>query len=496
MATTSDDDATPLLDIGMPPLLPVPGAARYLCVTPPTRALDPSLFVAAPPVDLCCPICKHVPWRNAVSCTNGHLYCKECLQAWKNRLPAGKCPQCEVRLDVMVPCRGVEASLAGAAVWCYSRCDEDGAVDATASTTDATTQRQWQQQDQCAWTGTLGDAEAHFALCPYAGVRCAYDGCALLMLRRDVSAHRAVCRHRTEPCPALGCGEVVKATEMRDHARVCPKRVVQCPHVAKGCGAAPMCFDALAAHLGEACELEPVACPFAGAGCQARMLRQAVAAHEEGAMVAHNRLVMAQSATLQRQMQTLQARLGWWQAVALMKADLWPRPAVIVLSVKHAELTGAEPFVPRFSARSTRLYSEDRVVDGRTFVLDVETKADRAPDHYGLFLELKEGPVSCKIKYTMELVHHDGQATSTVWKSSKVTYGTHTGWGLPEFVPKARLAYAAKNPYVKDGYVTFKCTFTRRTWVSYFTFICDRGLTLGLLLYVGWNWWKGTVACK
>ena len=111
MATTSDDDATPLLDIEMPPLLPASGAARYLCVTPPTHSLDSSLFVAAPPVDLFCPICKHVPWRNTVSCTNGHLYCKECLQAWKNRIPAGKCPQCEVRLDVMVPCRGVEATL-------------------------------------------------------------------------------------------------------------------------------------------------------------------------------------------------------------------------------------------------------------------------------------------------------------------------------------------------------------------------------------------------
>ena len=259
--------------------------------------------------------------------------------------------------------------------------------------------------------------------------------------------------------------------------------MVQCPHVAKGCGAAPMCFDALAAHLGEVCEMEPVACPFAGAGCKARMLRQAVAAHEEGAMVEHNRLVMAQ-------VQTLQARLSWWQAVALMMAELWPRPAVIVLRVKHAELTGVEPFVPLSPSRPTRIYSECVVTDGRTFRMSVETKEAHAPDHYGFFLSLCEGPVPCTVKHTFEVVHHDGKMASAMWGYGICTYYTYQGFGKADVIPKARLASAATSPYVDNGYVTFKCTLTLRTWVSYFTFICDRGLMLGLLLYVGWHWWK------
>ena len=124
---------------------------------------------------------------------------------------------------------------------------------------------------------------------------------------------------------------------------------------------------------------------------------------------------------------------------------------VIVIKVKHAELTGAEPFVPRFSARYTRLYSEDRVVDGRTFRLYVETNDGRAPDHYGLYFELGNGPVPCKVTWTFELVHHDGQAASLTKWSSEHTYEAYLGWGWSKFVPKARLADAATSPYVKDG---------------------------------------------
>ena len=132
---------------------------------------------------------------------------------------------------------------------------------------------------------------------------------------------------------------------------------------------------------------------------------------------------------------------------------------VVVFKVKRTQLTGAERFVPRHSAWLTRIFSDDRGVDGRTFSLFVETKSDAAPDDYGLFLYLSKGPLPCKVKYTVELEHHNGRAASAVKRSGEYTYETQSAWGDKKFVPKARLASTANNPYVKDGYVTFKCTF-------------------------------------
>ena len=103
--------------------------------------------------------------------------------------------------------------------------------------------------------------------------------------------------------------------------------------------------------------------------------------------------------------------------------------------------------------------SVDRVVDGRTFSVYVDINDASAPNHYGIFLSFDDGPLPCKVKYTFELVHHDGQAASAKVMSDEDTYETHSAWGWKKFVPKARLADAATSPYVKNGYVTFKCTF-------------------------------------
>ena len=124
---------------------------------------------------------------------------------------------------------------------------------------------------------------------------------------------------------------------------------------------------------------------------------------------------------------------------------------VIVLQIKHAELTGAD--------QRTRINSEQRVVDGGTFRVYVETSN---PNYYGVYLQLTNGPLPCKVKIAFELVHHDGQAASAKKMSSTSSHTyteKHGVVGYSQFVPKARLADAATSPYVKDGYVSFKCVF-------------------------------------
>jgi hypothetical protein len=135
---------------------------------------------------------------------------------------------------------------------------------------------------------------------------------------------------------------------------------------------------------------------------------------------------------------------------------------VITLRVKHAELVGREPFVPEDPAYPTRLYSEEKVVRGHTvwmFVAYEESK-DKHPqneDHYGVAVNVRDGHFPCKVTYAFELVHHGGTRPAKSHEKEHV-FTKSKARGDARFVRKARLASPDNNPYVKDGYVTFKCT--------------------------------------
>jgi hypothetical protein len=179
------------------------------------------------------------------------------------------------------------------------------------------------------------------------------------------------------------------------------------------------------------------------------MQRKDVDAHEEAAMKKHNRLLLARDCAVQGEINALKDAIGR------------RGKEVIELRVKHAELTGAEPFVPHRRDRPTRIYSEERIVEGCTFRMEVDVKdpSEADFDHYGIRLWMYDGPVPCKVQYSFELVHHDGRAASAKTSIAVYTWEAgNKGKGKPKFVPKARLANAATSPYVKNGYVTFKCT--------------------------------------
>jgi hypothetical protein len=129
------------------------------------------------------------------------------------------------------------------------------------------------------------------------------------------------------------------------------------------------------------------------------------------------------------------------------------------LRVKHAVLTGREPFVSRYPNYPARLYSEDKVLHGHKVAMYVQTK-DVDPlcqDYYGLHLDISAGNFPCKATYTLELVHYDGNPQSAVKREEEYTFTKTDCWGYSRFIAKARLASPDNNPYVKDGYVTFKC---------------------------------------
>ena len=179
-------------------------------------------------------------------------------------------------------------------------------------------------------------------------------------------------------------------------------------------------------------------------------------------MKQHNRLLVRNASEQQQDINRQQKVIDrQQQLIESLKHHVMPDREIIVLQVKYDELTGKVPFVPRYPTAPTRLYSEYRVVRGYKVRLFVETN-DPDPvdqDHYGVYLYVKGGPFPCNVQYTFELVHYDGKRASAVKYTSDNSYAEATAWGCGKFVPKARLVSPDNNPYVKDGYLTFKCAF-------------------------------------
>jgi hypothetical protein len=317
-----------------------------------------------------------------------------------------------------------------------------------------------------------------------------------MVIRRDISEHEATCQHRIESCGM--CGSLQKVDELAQHQLVCLKRQVDCDN--HGCGAR-VAFDELAAHKASNCGYEEVGCPFADMGCTARMLRKDIDSHEDAAWKQHNRLLLGkvkeqQRITMQQQQITLHVRKdrdGQQKAFDELKEELEGvkevheqlkeahdglqreheelkvargrlEPQVryedITLCVKQAVLTGTEPFAALDPHIAARVYSEEKVVQGRKVFLYVELQNPLTQNCYCVFLLVKNGPARIKVTYTYiaELVRHDGNPLSAVRNEDDHTFTDFDESCCVNVIPRYRLASSDNNPYVKDGYVTFKCT--------------------------------------
>ena len=418
-----------------------------------------------------CSICRNMQ-KDPVLCKKGHGYCRSCIEALKTQ--SAWCPSCYEALDVLVPNRDAERIISKSLIYCYTRLPEllnqETVGDAAQETEDPTSTSGCQNVegpkddgqvavvDHCTWTGLLKDADDHFRVCDYAGVACSL-GCGVVVARKDKTEHEAACNPTEMACQWEGCDVKMRSAALALHELECPQRAVTCSNA--GCGSEDLTRDRLAAHVA-CCEFEEVACPFAAQGCTARMLRKDVDSHEESVMRQHLRLLAVKRVDDQQQVidRHQQAIEELRQAHESLKHHVMPLNELIVFRVKYDELTGTVPFVPRFVSWPTRLYSERRVVRGYQTRLFVQTNAT-SPEHgdYGVYLSISGGPFPCKVQYTFELVHHDGNPLSGVKWTRTNKYIVTSNRGHPHFISKVRLASPNNNPYVKDGYVTFKCTF-------------------------------------
>ncbi len=455
--------------------------------------LSTALFVnQAAIAHFICAICYNVMKDPTLVCASGHNFCRTCLQRAMER--SKNCPTCSesITRDLVLNLT-VKKMILESQVFCYTRLllletaaaaansDEKadnatstGCPSSSSSSSSSKVRNVRPRVDHCTWEGKLEDAVTHFHECGYAGVKCSYAGCNEVVARRDMAEHEASCLHRIEPCGM--CEQQVKIAELAQHQLVCLKRQVDCDN--HGCDAR-IAFDKLADHKANDCGREIVGCPFASMGCAALMLRKDVEAHEDAALRQHNRLLLMKAKEQQEEYEEVKDELEQVKKthkVAMLELEVVKlahdelmeeveelRGQVgyeIVLRVKHAVLTGREPVVPRYPSHPTRVCSEDKVVQGLKVSIYVQTKNinPEDQDHYGVYLEVRNGPFPCKATCIWELVHYDGNPQSAVKDEHEYTFTKFEAWGHPRFISKARLASADNNPYVKDGYVTFKCT--------------------------------------
>ena len=446
--------------------------------------------------DFDCPLCLHI-FSDPVQCKDGHLFCRGCL----NRALATKeeCPICKKKLtpsDTSTN-RFVKNAIQESEVYCFTRLEALEEVGVAAADSGNAKDSEEDIADHCTWTGKLLDAATHFNACDYAGIKCNFHDCGIIVMRKDMPEHKTSCPRRTQPCKWCQLMLLVDK-HLIEHESICDKRDVECTHAQRGCKAV-MPFNKRALHVANDCMYETVACPFLSVGCTERMMRKDIENHEEASMKQHNRMLLQDSMTRCRDIQALQRDN---QSMKLKTAEHTEsiqalqhnhhsmqqttitqgesvddhRLSIRAMQREIVELAGSNQLLQQKAAEHSKrtflqnelpLYQMDHKVKVADLIEDgvVDTKSEDkmvgaynahlfvgkgsylSGDCCGVFLRLTDGHFPCRLAHTIEVVHWDGKPAST-----------RKGTSAHEFIPLHELT-DTQSPYVKRGEVTFIATF-------------------------------------
>ncbi|KAJ1491899.1 hypothetical protein T484DRAFT_1932350 [Baffinella frigidus] len=240
-----------------------------------------------------CPVCMEAFVEPTSGCPEGHACCRACYESVLQSR-SQKCPTCRkpTSTENLVRQRPLEELLNKTMV----RCKNAKAGDAAAPGNEGPASKrarisqpaggvaaaEGEAAGGCAWTGPLGDVEAHLkSSCGFELVPCKFsapsrfededDVCDELVLRRVQEEHAAECQYRPVQC--RHCQTTVCLHQMEGHERYCLEKVVECAN--QGCSAV-MKQGEMDEHC-DTCEFQSVACPCHG--CRTRLLRRDLPAH-------------------------------------------------------------------------------------------------------------------------------------------------------------------------------------------------------------------------
>ena len=306
----------------------------------------------------------------------------------------------------------------------------------------------------CTWVGTVGTVKDHVTTCQYALLPCpkqCQDGGNEIchFMRRDLDDHvKKNCPNREHTCDF--CAEKgTFATITQVHNSVCPKMIVTCESF--GCeGIMPR--EHLQDHMKYECEYTVVSCKHKSIGCDAKLARRYMAAHEEDDMI-HLGVAINTISLLKENSMVLQQ--GESMVFRMMDYQMKKRTSTSFVS-------------PSF-------YTSDG------YHMAIEVFAD---GHHGTFISIHapiiEGKYDSKLQWPFlgdvvftllnqveDKNHHSG--TLNLIEKDNVKVGDN--WGLLEFIPHSQLGHnpVKKTQYLKDDTLYFRVSVTsknRKPWLE------------------------------
>ena len=221
---------------------------------------DRSLFLTEPNDDFICIVCDGVLDTPVSACTEGHTFCRKCLQKWADELRSKRkaitCPNCRAKLSSVEAAsrnRIVENLVSAMPL----RCEHAKAPTSEDDAARAKRQRSEGAADTaCQWTGKQSELAAHLESCPHVPVACPHEGCDTRIARGQLTAHTKTCPRRPAKCQ--DCRQTMPHCELVSiHGDTCKRKLVPCPN----CGR-KLPREEIPGHRLVACPREPVACPF------------------------------------------------------------------------------------------------------------------------------------------------------------------------------------------------------------------------------------------
>ena len=307
----------------------------------------------------------------------------------------------------------------------------------------------------CDWEGTVGTLENHLSTCMYSLVPCP-KRCTdnVLHLRKDLQQHlKTECPQRQYKCPE--CGEKGTCTSItQEHEKVCSKKILSCPN--------PECMRTmqrqhLRKHLDVECASTVVTCKYKGIGCDVKVSRKNMLAHEDAESRLHLYMAMDRIGKLEATVKSLKQENEELRNEKLVTFAL--------TDFNHKKKTNTEERSPSF-------YTEPQ---GYQLAIEVYANGykEGRSTHLSVYAYILKGKNDRKLRWpfvgeiTITLLNqlsNENHFSKTVVMKSEQNVLAKDNWGYPRFIPHHKLGHdPAKNTqYLMNDTLYFRVSAEAR----------------------------------
>lgn len=300
------------------------------------------------------------------------------------------------------------------------------------------------RENGCDWHGSVAALDDHLTTCLFTLLPCPKkcrdaNRAKVQVMRKDMEDHlKNKCPYRPFQCARCGKNDsYIYITKLHD--QYCGKKQIRCPE----CKITLLQGD-LKDHLKDICEVVNIPCKFESLGCEVRMKRRDIIAHEEGNQPMHLNLALETMSQLRRELRreakvtVLTFKLSNYQSLKERNAR-FPSP-VFYTSMGGYKMGISVYANGKGSAQNTHLSVFAHIMEGEN------------DNHLNWPLV---GKITFSLLNQLEDQHHE---TETLPLNPSDSAHVGDEWGYKKFFPQPMLGYnPEKNvQHLKDDCLFFK----------------------------------------